>query len=138
MILNKRFLPDIRVEKEIKELQKKGYRVMILTNLEGFDDENYEIIRLKTLNNLTKIFSILLISRNKMVKEIKKELKLKNISKIDFVHVHDLLWGFLGLKLSKIYKSKLIMDFHENYPAGYIHWLQNIKNPLIKNSKRYF
>lgn len=124
MVLNQKFLPDIRVEKEIKVLKNYGYRVIVLASEEGKDNMEYEIVRLKTLTNFsTRIFSQLFFKLNPALKlEILEKLKEKGIHHIDFIHVHDLLWAFLGVYLSKEFKSKLILDFHENYPAAYYQW----------------
>ena len=116
MILNQKFLPDIRVEKEVKVLKEEGYRIVILASEEGYDDDNYEVIRLNSLNSYrTKISSYFLKVNNSLEKEIIEKVKVKKIEKIDFIHVHDLFWGNLGVHLSRIFDSKLIVDFHENY-----------------------
>lgn len=123
MILNQRFLPDIRVEKEVKVLKKHGYRVVILASNKGYDDDNYEIIRLNSLDNyLVKLNSYFFRVNKSLEKEIIKKLKANRIEKIDFIHVHDLFWSYLGLHISKMFKSKLILDFHENYPEAFAQW----------------
>ena len=123
MILNQKFLPDIRVEKEVKVLKKHGYRVVILASNKGYDDDNYEIIRLNSLDNyLVKLNSYFFRVNKSLEKEIIKKLKANRIEKIDFIHVHDLFWSYLGLHISKMFKSKLILDFHENYPEFFAEW----------------
>lgn len=138
MILNQKFLPDIRVEKEVKVLKEEGYRIVILASEEGYDDDNYEVVRLNSLNSYrTKISSYFLKVNNSLEKEIIE--KVKKIEKIDFIHVHDLFWGNLGVHLSRIFDSKLIVDFHENYPAGYLQWNSNntLKAYLKKSILNY-
>jgi len=118
MILNQKFLPDRRVEKEYEVLIKQGYRVVVLASDEGHDSDKFEIIRLRSLNNLaTKIRSKLFLVDERLVKEIMYELSSRNLNRIDYIHVHDLNWAFLGFELKKKLNSKVVLDLHENYPA---------------------
>ena len=52
-----------------------------------------------------------------MQKEIIEKLEAIDVHRIDVVHVHDLLWSFLGFQLKDYYSAKIIIDLHENYPA---------------------
>ena len=118
MILNQKFLPDIRVEQEYEALIKNGYRVFVVANEDGFNNKNYEIIRLNPFAKWSQIFNLSL-SYNPILKNlIVNELKKRGIKYVDVIHVHDLLWSFLGLQLKKHYKGKLIIDLHENYPEA--------------------
>ncbi len=118
MILNQKFLPDRRVEKEYEVLINQGYRVVVLASDEGHDSDKFEIIRLKSLNNLaTKIRSKLFLVDRQLVQEIMHELSARNLNTIDYIHVHDLNWAFLGFELKKKLNSKVVLDLHENYPA---------------------
>lgn len=138
MILNQKFLPDIRVEKEIKTLKNYGYRIIVLASEKGEDDSKYEIIRLKSLSEYkTKILSEFFKVSNKLKKEIINNLNEKCIKNIDYIHVHDLYWGFLGAYLSKKFNSKLILDFHENYPYAYQQWKKYENNPIKKFVKSF-
>ena len=122
MILNQKFLPDIRVEQEYEALIKNGYRVFVVANEDGFNNKNYEIIRLNPFARWSQIFNLSL-SYNPILKNlIVHELKIRGIKDVDIIHVHDLLWSFLGLQLKKHYKGKLIIDLHENYPEAIYHF----------------
>ena len=65
--------------------------------------------------------------------QIIRKLCIHGIYQIDAIHVHDLFWSFLGAQLNRYYKSKLIIDLHENYPEMIKDMEANYK---IINSKR--
>ncbi len=139
MLLNQKFSPDIRVEQEYRALVEAGYRVIIIANNEGSDDDSYEIIRIKSLsNNLAKIKSNLRIKSKRLLNEIITQLDRIDIDIVDYIHVHDLKWSYLGFELKEHYDAKVIIDLHENYPA----YISDIKNQnsrfSIKNAIKYF
>lgn len=117
MILNQRFLPDIRVEQEYKSLRKAGYRVIVVADTNGKNSDEYEIIRVKPNAGLSSKYNLTLRKNPKLKKEIIKELNRIGVTKIDAIHVHDLFWSFIGFGLKKYFKAKLVIDLHENYPA---------------------
>ncbi|MDH5183560.1 MAG: glycosyltransferase family 4 protein [Gammaproteobacteria bacterium] len=118
MILNKRLFPDIRVEQECDALIEAGYRVVIVASEYGVDRDGYEIIRINPEKNvMSKIYNLTLMNNPILLKNILEELKQRFITNIDVIHVHDLYWGFIGLKLKKYFNAKLVIDLHENYPA---------------------
>jgi len=121
MILNQKFPPDIRVEKEIRVLRSYGYRVIVAANEEGINKGDYEIIRINNLDNLVrKIYFGLFFYSPFYLESIIKGLKKKKVDlkSINYVHVHDLKWAYTGYKVSKKINAKLILDLHENYPSA--------------------
>lgn len=117
MLLNQKFLPDPRVEQEYDALKSLGYRVIVVANNLGLDSDDYEIIRINPLDGLSNKYNLTLKRNPKLQKEIISKLKDINVTHIDAIHVHDLFWSFLGIRLKKYFKSKLVIDLHENYPA---------------------
>lgn len=117
MLLNKNFLPDIRVEQECEALTEVGYRVIVVANHEGTNDEAYEIIRINPNEKQSQLYNLTLKKNPKLENEIIKGLSNKGVKEIAAIHVHDLFWSFLGVQLKKKYNSKLVIDLHENYPA---------------------
>ena len=70
MLLNQRFLPDIRVEQECDALEEKGYRIIIVANNVGVDSKKYEIIRVDPHEGLSKRYNKSLKLNPKLQKEI--------------------------------------------------------------------
>jgi len=121
MILNQRFLPDIRVEKEIKVLEANGYRIIVAASEEGFDSKDYEIIRIGNLRKLiNRIFTSYFFCSPFYFKKLTRELKKNNINleDLDYIHVHDLIWARTGHKISRRVNAKFVLDLHENMPAA--------------------
>lgn len=121
MILLQKFPPDLRVEKESEVLTKNGYRVIVFaTQSGGKPTRNHgtEVVYVKGKRDL---LAKGLLSIFKTVswyeKQILKWIRENNIHPT-VIHVHDLLWAYLGYRISKILKAKLFLDFHENYPAA--------------------
>lgn len=130
MVLNQRFLPDIRVEKEIKVLKVNGYRVIVVASEEGLDSGDYEIIRIGNLRKLiNRIFTACFFCSPFYLKKLTRKLRENNIDleDLDYIHVHDLIWARTGYKISKRVNAKFILDLHENMPAA----LQNNYSPQL-------
>lgn len=134
MLLNQRFLPDPRVEQEYNELKKAGYRVIVVANTSGKDREDYEIIRVNPYEGISSKYNLTLHINPKLQREIIKELKAIGVVEVHAVHVHDLLWSFLGIQLKKVFDAKLVIDLHENYPA----FIEDIgRGPKKRSIKQY-
>jgi glycosyltransferase involved in cell wall biosynthesis len=118
MILNQQFPPDIRVEQEYDALKSSGYRVVVVASEGGSDNKNYEIIRINPYTRWSQIFNFSLTHNPMLTNLILNELTKLGIRHVDVIHVHDLLWSFLGFQLKKCLKSKVIIDLHENYPEA--------------------
>ena len=120
MLLQSEFPPDIRLEKEIKSLNKKGFDVTLLCNQYSKSNHgNFEycnIFRIKALFNnyrLNKFFNFPIFFNLRI---ITYALSTTKKIKPNFIHAHDLPMVPLGLILKKIFKIPLIYDMHENYP----------------------
>ena len=125
MVLNKKFPPDIRVEKEARSLLKQGHNIYLLASREGDEEEVEEVfginvIRIKreNVNSLARRlrgwqYSLLRIDRHLF-------LNLEKIIyryKIEAVHVHDLPPLQSSLLAAKKHNLPVIADLHENYPV---------------------
>lgn len=134
MLLNQRFLPDPRVEQEYDELKKAGYRVIVVADKTGKDSQDYEIIRVDPHKGISKKFNLTLHTNPKLQREIIEALRAIGVVEVHAVHVHDLLWSFLGIQLQKVYNARLVIDLHENYPA----FIEDIgKGPKRRSVKAY-
>ncbi|MAO65709.1 MAG: hypothetical protein CL666_12000 [Balneola sp.] len=135
MILNQRFLPDVRVEQEYKSLKKLGYRVIVVASQSGNDSDEYEIIRVNNNKFKDWLYNLFFKTNPSNIQHIISQLANIKVYDVDVVHVHDLPWSDLGYRLSQHYKSKLIIDLHENYPA----WQEDKKKleDQLSNLRRY-
>lgn len=145
MLLQGEFPPDIRLEKEIKTLNRNNYEVFLLCNKfsknKGGDYPGVKINRPNLIfsnKKLNKLFNFPIIFNPLFLFFV-----LKNALRIkpDFIHVHDLPMMPFGVLLKKLLKKPLIFDMHENYPAALISYRKKgilnkiFKNPII--AKRY-
>jgi len=124
MILNQNF-PDVRVCQEVDVLKKSGYITYIVVPAQKESSspeyliEGYNLIELDlNQNKIDKLMSLVTNNYPKIIEELFNNPAFCQISKSVFaVHVHDLHWCKFGLKISQYLNAKLIVDFHENYPA---------------------
>jgi len=117
MILNQRFLPDPRVQQEYDELTKVGYRVVVVAHLKGGEQKGYEVLRVDPYKGISRQYNFSLWRNPKLERDVVNKLSAIGIEQVHAVHVHDLFWSFLGLRLGKVFSAKLVIDLHENYPA---------------------
>jgi glycosyltransferase involved in cell wall biosynthesis len=117
MLLNEKFLPDIRVEQEYKSLINSGYEVYVVANTKGVDNKGFNIIRISCNGISCFLYRLFFFVGPKLKSKYINSLKNNGLDKIDVVHVHDLIWAELGHQISRYYGAKLILDLHENYPA---------------------
>ena len=127
--------PDIRVEKEVNSLLKKGYSITIMAANDGNQAE------ITTEGNLTIYrphewsysyiwtgFHYFWGSINFVNKWVLKKCREYISDKhFDVIHVHDLRLVKVGVLLAKQFDMKVIADLHENYPAA-------IKSYVMDNS----
>lgn len=118
------FPPDIRVEKEIRALQKAGHQCIILCkNQSGkpfrSEWEGSVIYRrsipslfLRKINTFFYWWFFLNIHWLRFLRRIAAE------ENIDVFHVHDLPMTGTALKVGKALNIPVIVDFHENFPAA--------------------
>jgi len=134
------FPPDIRLEKEIKSLNKAGYEVVVLCNQYQKDIspffEHSKIVRVKALFNsikLNKIFNFpLFVNPRYFIPAFSLLIKFKP----DVIHAHDLPMVPLALILRLFrMRTKVIYDMHENYPEALKYFQKKGIQKLIKNYK---
>jgi glycosyltransferase involved in cell wall biosynthesis len=119
MLLDSEFPPDIRVENEAVSLIEVGFEVQVLC-LTHSDKKKYEVyksiiirrfkIDRKLKNKLFGLYLVIPIYHNIWMKQIEKVL---SGNQFDILHIHDLPFSDIGLKLKKKYNLKLVLDQHE-------------------------
>ena len=139
MLLQKEFPPDIRVEKEVKALQKAGFEIHVLCrNRKKKKDEiihGIYVDRLKPLSNIPILHSIVNFPLFLNPFWIRHALRIIKRENIDFIHAHDLPMMPLGLIVSAG-KIPVFYDMHENYPAAMEIW--NAHKPLSRLFKTHW
>lgn len=119
MILDTRFPPDIRVEKEIETL-KRDNDIFILcpSYSDQIDEENIINSKIfRKIKGLKRWIGQLQLMKNCYSKIWEKEVDyFVKVNKIQVIHVHDLPLLGIGVKIAKKYKIRVIADLHENYP----------------------
>lgn len=131
MLLEKKFPPDIRVEKEAKALKDAGNQIYILSlnengNSTVEDLDGITILRISPPRAiLSRVFRFARFNLFHQNSFWKKELeKIVNEYGIEALHVHDLPLVKTALSISKKYHIPIIADLHENYPEGLRAWRQ--------------
>lgn len=127
--------PDIRVEKEVKSLLKKGYSITIMAANDGNQaaittEGNLTIYRPHewSYSCLWTGFHYFWGSINFVNKWVLTKCQEYISDKhFDVIHVHDLRLVKVGVLLAKQFNMKVIADLHENYPAA-------IKSYVMDNS----
>ncbi|MCK9485058.1 MAG: glycosyltransferase family 4 protein [Candidatus Marinimicrobia bacterium] len=146
MVLDNRFPPDERVEKEALSLIAAGFEVFLLCFSFGKSaaEENYKGIQIRRVfmpQNLYKKLSALILTvpfyRWFWYRKIKRFVKLEEI---DCLHIHDLPLCGVGLKIRKKYKIPLVADMHENYPVliEQEKWANTFWGRLLINKKKWY
>lgn len=123
MILPQDFPTEPRVEREACALHQQGHTVHLLcNNTRGLPlEENlphFTIHRLTVppgpFRKFAKLYNMpLFLNPRWIIKSLRIILK----SRAHVIHVHDLPLAPIGIFFAKILRKKLVMDFHENYPA---------------------
>jgi len=122
MVLNEEFPPDFRVEKEAQSLINEGHQITILcytTRNDQPKEAAYDGIRIKRVrinkalrDKLHALY--LVIPFHKWIWEHRIN-KIMKEDKPDVIHIHDLPFADIGVKMKKKYGVKLICDQHEYY-----------------------
>jgi len=146
MVLDNRFPPDERVEKEAVSLIRAGFEVLLLCFSFGADPpkEVYKSIQMRRVympHWLYKKLSALVLTLPfyrwfwywKMKRFVKQEA-------IDCLHIHDLPLCGVGLKIRRKYKTPIIADMHENYPVliEQEKWANNFFGKILISKKRWY
>jgi glycosyltransferase involved in cell wall biosynthesis len=135
MILQSKFPPDIRVEKEARSLIEAGHNIYLLSlEINGRAKEEkmngINIIRVNPSKNLLHVTFgavpfILSFKDIFWAKAIEDTIQKYNI---DIIHVHDLLLVKTALSVANKYKIPVIADLHENYPEAVKAWRKKRNN----------
>lgn len=143
MLLESSFPPDIRVEKEAKSLLEAGFELSLLCAGESnnhWHDMKIYGVPLKQ-DNLSKLRRLIFIIQDDFFNYLKKLLQEEYY---DVIHVHDLRLVPTALKIKKFYPTiKVVVDLHENYPAGVREWtklakgLKGLVFRIFNNYKRW-
>jgi len=144
MLLEHSFPPDIRVEKEAKALLEAGFDLSLVC-AEGKETDNW---------NGMKIYKVpiprdILSKAKRFLSVVHPDFYryLDNLFKKDFfdiIHVHDLRLVSTALKIKEKYGCKVVVDLHENYPAGVREWnkassgLKGFLKTKIDNYDKWF
>lgn len=146
MILDNRFPPDERVEKEAVILVKAGFEVhlLCLTFEPSLVEENYRGIRVHRVAMprwLYKKLSALILTapfyRWFWYWQIKSFVKK---FQIDVLHFHDLPLTGVGLRIRAQIGTPIVVDLHENYPAlvEQERWANTFWGRLLINKKKWY
>ncbi len=137
MVLDQRFPPDARVEREAVALVEAGYEVHLLCEIqEGQEPEElYRGIFVHRVNpeEVTFLLPFINVRTRFPYRGLFKAINrfLWNIDTvwhtlihrfvyrydIDVLHIHDLRLASTGLAIAEKYELPLVADLHENYPA---------------------
>lgn len=136
MILDKKFPPDIRVEKEAKALIEAGHDIYLLSMAEK---------GVQSFENISGIHVIRMFPKDSFFYRLMRylgynlllfrpwRLALERVItkyNINVVHVHDLPMVKMATTVTKKYNLPVIADLHENYPEGVNSWRQEKMLPL--------
>ena len=139
MLLNAPYPSDIRVKKESDALLSAGFEIhlLCLRKLGEVYHQEFEGIKITRIdagkNNYWLAFwdvmmSILFV-HPRFLSAARKLLLKENIS---VIHIHDLPLAGTALLLKKELGTKVVVDFHENYPEALKTWFKWKKNPIVK------
>lgn len=128
MILNGKFPPDSRVEKEAFTLSEAGYEVTILCFTSDKNvpkTEFYEGIKIVRFrineglrDKLHALYLVVPFYRWLWKHHISRLLKRESFQ---FIHIHDLPLTDIGEKMKKAYGLNLVCDQHEYYSNWIVH-----------------
>lgn len=135
VLLTNEYPPDVRVEGEIKALQKQGYRVILINKRSKRDRwEDFEGVRILRLPSPRSFFLRLILHTFLLTFLIPLICGLYNIK---LIHVHDLLDSIPVVFIAAVYRCKVIVDLHEDYIGALDVYIKKrediIKKFLLKN-----
>jgi len=147
MLLHEFYPNDIRVSKESSALIKAGYEIHLIC-LKRKNEPTEEIVNGVIVSRVPiaqsffwrGIWDVLLVIFNFHQPVFYKKLRQKmREEKFGAIHVHDLPLAQTALKIRKHYpQTKVVLDFHENYPEALKVWFQWKANPIIRLKNRLF
>jgi len=105
MLLENNYPGDLRVENEIRALERSGHMIRLISGTETMP----ELIRKSFIAH-----PWLPMYENWWRKRVRELIKGQEF---DAIHIHDLPLARLGYETSRAKKIPFILDLHENYPA---------------------
>jgi|WetSurMetagenome_2_1015567.scaffolds.fasta_scaffold20526_2 glycosyltransferase involved in cell wall biosynthesis len=122
MVLESKFPPDKRVEKEMIALSEVGHEISLAcSGREGHTEENKwgkSVIFRKRMSTVIYKSSVGCLKFPFYFNFWKKHIfNLLDKNKFDVIHIHDLPLIKTGAEAKEKYGIKLVIDLHENYPA---------------------
>jgi glycosyltransferase involved in cell wall biosynthesis len=118
MLLYDRFPPDIRVEKEVKTLVRKGHKIFLIARDKKEHIKNMTGMKVIYLREkkIDFLFFCLNFTRPRLVNEIRGIIKKYDI---DVIHIHDLPLVKTGYLAAKSFDNVFtVADLHEIYPLN--------------------
>jgi len=139
MLLNAPYPSDIRVKKESDALLSAGFEIHLLClrkKNEAYQQE-FEGIRITRIDAGTNNYMLafwdvtmsILFYHPRFLNAARKLLLNENIP---VIHIHDLPLAGTALHQKKELGTKVVVDFHENYPEALKTWFKWKKNPIVK------
>jgi len=146
MILDGFYPEDIRVTKEAVSLIEGGFEVHLLCKKRKADQISFELVngikvhRIEMGRHLYVTTFWQTVNAAFWVQPIFYRALPSFIedNKIDVLHVHDLPLANTTIKIAKRYNLKVVLDLHENYPAGLQTWSSKKTNPIVKLKNKLF
>lgn len=121
MVLDEEFPPDVRVEKEIRALQRAGHQVHLLcysrSGLSGHREEDgiavFRIPLSRVMYKMKALALLLPFYFRFWSKHIHLQLRDENY---DILHFHDLTLAKVCIGIAREKGLKVVADYHENRP----------------------
>jgi glycosyltransferase involved in cell wall biosynthesis len=122
MVLESEFPPDVRVENEILALTEAGHEVHLAcsTRNNRTDRESYgkAVIHRKLITPFIYKSSVGCLKFPFYFNFWRSFIQgLFADEKYDVIHIHDLPLSKIGAEIKRKFKTKLVIDLHENWPA---------------------
>jgi glycosyltransferase involved in cell wall biosynthesis len=122
MVLESEFPPDVRVENEMLALTESGHEVHLACttrkNRSANDVLGKAIIHRKPVTPFIYKSSVGCLKFPFYFNFWRKFIfGLCSEQKFDVIHIHDLPLSIIGVEIKKRFRSLLVIDLHENWPA---------------------
>jgi len=122
MVLESDFPPDVRVENEIIALSEAGHEVHLACSTrksrQGKDTFGKAIIHRKKISTFIYKSSVGCLKFPFYFNFWREFISgLFQTEKFDVIHIHDLPLSIIGVEIKKKFKTRLVIDLHENWPA---------------------
>jgi len=146
------FPPEIRLEKEVRTLQKAGHKITIVCSMKKYSTahdiwEGCNVIRLPDKSSrFRKLWNYVVFNWTFYNRywDINIDQVIKKYH-INVLHVHDLPMLRTSLTAAKRNKIPVVIDFHENYPGALPYYIDDgtflskilLSMISIKRWKRY-